>query len=191
MSRSIRAFLFAAGLTFVFSLSGVSLAQQMPAPVIAVIDVGAVERQSIAWQSLRDQIEARRANFQSQLESEQRALEEERNALVSQQNVLAPEVFQQRQQAFRQKLAELQAVAQDRKKELDRLYASARRQIREKLREVVVEIAQERGINLMLNMSREDRTVSYVDGQLLVSEEALKRLNERIQTVVLDEQQQQ
>lgn len=189
MSRSIRAYLFAAGLVFVFAFSGVSHAQQMPSPVIAVIDVGAVERQSVAWQSLRDQIEARRAAFQSQLETEQRGLEQERDALLSQQNVLAPDVFQQRQQEFRQKLAELQGIANKRKQELDRLYASARRQIREALREVVVEIAQERGINLMLNMSREDRTVSYVDGQLLVSEEALERLNQRIQTVVLEEQQ--
>ncbi|WP_425404820.1 OmpH family outer membrane protein [Hwanghaeella sp.] len=186
MSRSIRAYLFAVGIAFVYAFSANAQAQQMPAPVIAVIDVSAVERQSVAWQSLRDQIEARRAAFQSQLETEQRGLEEERNALVSQQNVLAPEVFQQRQQEFRQKLAELQGVANQRKQELDRLYASARRQIREALREVVVEIAQERGINLMLNMSREDRTVSYVDGELLVSEEALKRLNQRIQTVTLE-----
>lgn len=189
MSRSIRAYLFAVGLLFVFAVSGHSYAQQMPSPVIAVIDVGAVERQSIAWQSLRDQIEGRRAEFQSQLESEQRALEEERNALLSQQNVLAPDVFQQRQQEFRKKLAELQGVARQRKQELDRLYASARRQIREALREVVVAIAQERGINLMLNMSREDRTVSYVDAQLLVSDEALERLNQRIQTVDLSKQQ--
>lgn len=189
MSRSIRDYLFAAGLIFLCSFPTESFAQQMPSPVIAVIDVGAVERQSVAWQSLRDQIEARRAAFQSQLETEQRGLEEERNSLLAQQNVLAPEVFQQRQQEFRKKLAELQGIANQRKQELDRLYASARRQIRESLREVVVEIAQERGINLMLNMSREDRTVSYVDGQLLVSEEALKRLNARIQTVVLEEKQ--
>ncbi len=163
-------------------------AQQMPAPVIAVIDVGAVERQSIAWQSLREQIEARRASFQAQLVEQQNALEAEQRELVSQQNLLNPEVFQQRQQDFRKKLSELQALGRQRKQELDRLYASARRQIREKLREVVGEIAQERGINLMLNMSREDRTVSYVDNALIVSEEALTRLNDRIQAVTLDSQ---
>lgn len=185
LSLKIPALLAAALLILAF-VSGAGRAQQMPAPVIAVIDVGAVERQSIAWQSLREQIESRRAAFQSQLIEQQNALEAEQREILSQQNVLNPEVFQQRQQAFRQKLSELQALGRQRKQELDRLYASARRQIREKLREVVSEIAQERGINLMLNMSREDRTVSYVDNALIVSEEALTRLNERIQAIVLD-----
>ena len=139
-------------------------------------------------QSLREQIEARRAAFQAQLVEQQNALEAEQREIQAQQNVLTPEAFQNRQQAFRQKLSELQALGRQRKQELDRLYASARRQIRESLREVVSEIAEERGINLMLNMSREDRTVSYVDNALIVSEDALERLNARIQAVVLDEQ---
>ena len=163
-------------------------AQQIPAPVIAVIDVGAVERQSIAWESLRAQIEARRAAFQGQLVEQQNALEQEQRELLARQNVLTPEAFQTQQREFRQKLTELQALGRQRKQELDRLYASARRQIREKLREVVTEIAAERGVNLMLNMSREDRTVSFVDNALIVTDEALKRLNDKIQAVVLEEQ---
>lgn len=162
-------------------------AQQMPSPVIAVIDVGAVERKSVAWQSLREQIEARRAGFQAQLVEQQNSLEVEQRELQAQQTLLTPEAFQAKQQEFRKKLGELQALGRQRKQELDRLYASARRQIRESLREVVSEIAAERGINLMLNMSREDRTVSFVDNALVVTDEALKRLDERIQSVVLDQ----
>ena len=188
MPRRAKAFVAAVVAFLAMMMAVPASAQQMPAPVIAVIDVGAVERQSVAWESLRAQIESRRAAFQGQLVEQQNALEAEQRELLAQQNVLTPEAFQTKQQEFRQKLAQLQALGRQRKQELDRLYASARRQIREKLREVVSEIAAERGVNLMLNMSREDRTVSFVDNALIVTEEALTRLNEKIQAVVLEEQ---
>ena len=189
MHRCAKAFIVAlSAMVGILLTTGSLSAQQIPAPVIAVIDVGAVERQSIAWQSLREQIEARRAAFQAQLVEQQNALEAEGRELQAQQNILTPEAFQTQQQEFRQRLAQLQALGRQRKQELDRLYASARRQIREKLREVVTEISAERGVNLMLNMSREDRTVSFVDNALIVTDDALARLNDKIQAVVLEEQ---
>jgi len=160
-------------------------AQSMPTPVIAVIDVASVERKSLAWESLRSQIEARREDFQTELEVQQKALEEERNNIQAQQNVLTPQALSQKQQEFRQKLNDLQQVAQQKKRELDRLYAGARRQIREAMREIIGELSQERGITLFLDMSA-GATVSVVDESLRIDAEVLDRLNKRLKTVDLE-----
>ena len=169
------------GLLFVFALP--VHAQTLPSPVIAVIDMNGVERQSEAWKSLRQQMEVLSGEHQAQLKVQQSELEEEQRQLMSQQNLLAADVFASRQQEFRNKLAELQKQARERKLGLERVYANARQQIRTALTEVSAEIARERGVNLMLNISRDDATISFVDKNMLVSEEALKRLNDRLSSV--------
>lgn len=163
-------------------------AEQIPAPIIAVIDVNQVERRSEAWQSLRQQMEERTARFQSELQVQQRELEEEQRELQSLQNTVTRDELAERQQKFREKLESVQNMAREDKLALERAYAAARAQIRKALTEVTTEIARERGVNLMLNLSGDDATISFVDKNLVVSEEALRRLNERIKSVELSAQ---
>ncbi len=166
----------------------IGMAQDVFKPVIAVIDINGVERQSIAWDSLREQVESRRAAYQEQLAAREKALQEEGQELQAQQSLLDPEVLKAREDELRKKVAQLRQQAIDVKKTLDKLYASARRQIRDALVVVVNEIATEKGINLILNMSRQDQTVAYADNRLIISQEALERLNSKIQSVSLDTQ---
>lgn len=161
-----------------------AMAQTMPAPIIAVIDVASVERQSLAWDSLREQIDARREAFQSELSVKQKELEEERRNIQLQQTLLSQQTLNEMQQEFREKLNDLQQDAQEKKRELDLLYASGRQQIRDVMRTIIGEMAKERGINLFLDMSA-GATVSIVDDALRIDEEVLNRLNQRLQTVTL------
>jgi Skp family chaperone for outer membrane proteins len=163
-------------------------AQDVFKPVIAVIDINGVERQSIAWDSLRQQVESRRAAYQEQLAGREKELQEKGQELQSQQTLLDSEVLKAREDELRQQVAQLRQQAIDVKKTLDKLYASARRQIRDALVIVVNEIASEKGIHLILNMSRQDQTVAYADNRLNISQEALERLNSKIQSVSLDTQ---
>jgi len=182
------AFVVATFLALVFA-AGVTNAQEPFAPIVAVIDINGVERQSIAWDSLRSQVESRRAAYQSQLSARESELQKKGQELQAQQSILDPEVLKARENELRQEVAQLRQQAVEVKKTLDKVYASARRQIRDTLVIVVNEIAAERGLNLILNMSRQDQTVAYADNRLNISQEALERLNSKIQTVSLDAQQ--
>jgi len=163
-------------------------AQEGFTPVIAVIDINGVERQSVAWDSLRGQVESRRAAYQEQLAAREKELQAQGQDLQAQQSLLDPEVVKQREDELRRQVAQLRQQAVEVKKTLDKLYASARRQIRDALVVVVNEIAAEKGLNLILNMSRQDQTVAYADNRLNISQEALERLNSKIQSVSLDAQ---
>ena len=164
-------------------------AQDGTSLVIAVIDINGVERQSVAWSSLKSQVESRRASYQESLANKEKELQAKGQDLQAQQAILDPEVLKAREDELRREVAQLRQQAVEVKKTLDKLYASARRQIRDALVVVVNEIAAEKGLTLILNMSRQDQTVAYADNSLNISQEALDRLNSRIQSVSLDVQQ--
>ncbi|MCR9221902.1 MAG: OmpH family outer membrane protein [Alphaproteobacteria bacterium] len=177
-----------AALTLGLAIAPVALpavAQELPAAKIAVIDVSRVERESVAWQSLRKQFEDLLAGYQQELRDRQGALETEGRDLEQQRSILSTEAFQEKKRAFDQKVAELQRTAQERKQAMDRAYASARGQIREALRDVVLEIARERELNLILSNSPQERTVVMAHDDLSISDEALDRLNQKIDSVAL------
>ncbi|MDJ0683408.1 MAG: OmpH family outer membrane protein [Alphaproteobacteria bacterium] len=163
-------------------------AQQLPAPVIAVIDVSEVERRSIAWRDLTTKIDAQREAIKGQLGAEEQAIRDEDAALSQQQTVLDPTIFAQRQNALRERVANLQRAARQNQQEIERLFNLGRAQIQTILRQAATQIAAELGVNIMLNISNNDQSVLFVDPAFVVTEEALKRLDAAIQTVDLTRQ---
>jgi hypothetical protein len=74
--------------------------------------------------------------------------------LSGQRGVLAQEVFQQRAQQFQQKLADFQTRVRDKQERLDYSFQQSMQEIGAKLMEVAGQVAQERGINLVLARSQ-------------------------------------
>jgi Skp family chaperone for outer membrane proteins len=178
------------GVMFALSLMiGVSAtpvqAQDLVPARIAVIDISLVERESVAWQNLREQFETVLSGYQAKLRARQTALEEEGRQLEQQRSILSSDAFQEKKRAFDQQVAGLQRTAQQGKQELDKAYAAARNQIRAVLRDVVLEIAKDRELNLIFGNSPQERTVVMAHEGLSISDEALERLNKKIQTVNL------
>lgn len=165
--------------------TGAASAQDLPTAKIAVLDVQRVERESVAWQSLRQQFEELLSGYQSELRERQGALEQEGRDLEQQRSILSQDAFQQKKQDFDRRVGELQRTAQERKQALDKAYAAARGQIREALRQVVLDIARERDLNLIFSNSPQERSVVMAHDELSISEEALERLNQQITSVKL------
>lgn len=69
-----------------------------------------------------------------------------------------------------------------RKRELDESFAKAMNEVRKSLVSVVAEIAEQRGIKLVLFKSQ----IVIAEKALDVSDETLQRLNERLPTVKVD-----
>ena len=159
-------------------------AQQIPNAVIAVVDFSRVVRDSLAGRNVRSQTDQKQAGYQAEIQEFQSELEQARQELTRQQTILSPEVFNRNRQAYEQRARELQKTVQARKQELDQQFGQGMRLVEGEVVKILRELAAERGINLVLNATR-GGVVVFAEGALVITDEVVIRLNERLQTVTL------
>lgn len=157
----------------------------VPAPVIAVIDFQRVVRRSLAGKSVRQQIDARQAVFQDEVKKIQQKLEKARVELSERPANMTDDEFEKKRKDMRKRVADLQSLVQRRKRELDQVFNAGMRQVDLALVEVLKDLAEEQGINLILNAGRGRGLVLFAENRIVVTEEALRRLDERLPRVEL------
>ncbi len=176
MLKPIRRFVFV-----VFSVLSLSLATNARAqlePVIAVVDVDAVIRDSQAMTTLGAQL----LELQTQWENELTALNKElaANLRGAQEQLDAEEIDQE---AFRQvqirtqrDLQQLRQEANARQRKLIQARRVAEEELQRRLEEIVIRIASDRGANLVFNYSGIVIAALGFD----ISEQAIQELNQQI-----------
>lgn len=146
------------------------------APLILVIDVQGVVRDSAAAKGIQQQIDELRRSYQEEfgaIEEQFRAMEAQ---LAQDRTVLPPDQFDAKLRDFEQRLTEMQREAQARRAALDMGLDQAMDTVRTALLEVVSTIARERNAHVVLNKAQ----VVLVDRALDVSADALARLNQQL-----------
>lgn len=156
-------------------------AQQAEAPMLAIIDVQKILRESVAVKSLTAEIEEQRTKYQEELRAEEESLRTADQELARQRTILSAEAYAQKRKDLEQQVATLQRQVQERKKGLDQLFGQGISQVQNELANVAKEIAEERGLDLILSRA----TVVIVKPKFDISNEALARLNARLTTVAL------
>jgi outer membrane protein len=141
----------------------------MPSPVVAVIDFQYVVKESAAGKSVRTQVDERQSAFQAEIKPLQQELEKVRAELGNRID----------------RVNELQRIIQERKRQLDEMFNDGMRQVDLALVDVLKELAEERGINLILNAGRGRGLVLFAENQIVITEEALRRLDARLPKVEL------
>ena len=139
-------------------------------------------REAKASKAVQEQIEKRREAYQAQVSSEEKRLRQAEQDLAQQRAVLAPDAYQQKVRDFQAQVADVQRKVQMRKRELDETFAAAMNELRGALVSVVAELAEQRGIKLVLFKSQ----IVIAEKSLDVSEETLQRLNQRLPTIKID-----
>lgn len=150
-----------------------------PVPSIAIVDVEAVMRDSLAVKSARSQIDVIARDLQQDIAQEEEKLRSEEQSLQQQRALLSPEKYAEDRQALQQRAAALQQRARSLRQTLDRGMAQTMQRIQIVLFEEIGKLAEELGVNLVLPRSQ---IVVAVDS-FNISEEALKRLNARLTEV--------
>jgi len=192
------ALLFAAGMsTFgisFFGLPGSGLsgwkflgarpAAAAEAPVIAIIDMDRILRDSKAAATLRTEVDSRRTSFQSELREQEQALRAADQQLARQRSVLSAEAFAAKRKELQEQAANLQQEFLKRQNEMEQIFGRGIGQVRKALAEVAQEIATEQGIDLILLKA----TIVLAARELDITEEALKRLDEKLPSVNLSAQ---
>lgn len=176
MLKPLRRFVFV-----VFSVLSLSLATNARAqlePVIAVVDVDAVIRDSQAMTTLGAQL----LELQTEWENELTALNKElaANLRGAQEQLDAEEIDQE---AFRQvqirtqrDLQQLRQEANARQRKLIQARRVAEEELQRRLEEIVIRIASDRGANLVFNYSGIVIAALGFD----ISEQAIQELNQQI-----------
>ena len=164
--------------------AGDTIAQdaEVSTPVIAVIDVKIVLRQAKAAASIREQIDDYSIEFQGKIDELKIKLEAQNRELQEQRTLLAPEVFAQRRQDVDRGGADLQDYVKMVRNVLNKAMKQAGVTVESALKEEIGFMAEEQGVNLVLNRSH----ALYASSLLDLTDEALNRLNTRLPTVPID-----
>ncbi len=146
---------------------------------IAIVDIKMIVDKSSAAKNIASQIEKKREEFQKEVTSEEEGLREEDQDLAKQRNVLSKEAFEEKAKEFRSKVVEAQRLVQSRRTQLENAYVKALAQVQESTLEIIKEMSGEKGFVLALPKSQ----VLYSGEGLDISEEVLKRLDEKLPKV--------
>ncbi len=149
--------------------------------IIGVLDTQKVLRDSIAMRSLSQQIEERRNSFQEQLRQQEDALRSADQELARQRSILSAEAFAEKRSQLEQQVSSLQRQVQTRRKELDRVYGQAVKQVQGALVSIAQKIASERQLDLVLPKT----AVVLVRNDMEITDEVVRRLNETLTEVTV------
>ena len=151
-------------------------AQELAPPVLAVIDVQKVRRDSTAVKALSKIIAEQKAQYQEELRVQERALREADQELARQRSILSPEAYAKKRAELEQRVGSLQREARNRKRGLDKVFAQGMAKVQAELATVAKEIAEERGLDLILSKA----IVVLVRPKYELTQEAVRRLNARL-----------
>lgn len=156
---------------------------KLPPTVAAVIDYQRILRDARAARAIRDQVEVRRKLYQDEIAKEEQRLHELDKDLALRRSTLPPEEFAEQRNAFESDVANVQRMAQERRRELDQAAAAALNEVRTAMIQVVGDFAEIRGFNLVLPSSG----LLLFSPKIDLTDEVLARLDQKLPNVKVPE----
>ena len=117
---------------------------------IAIIEMGRILQEATAVHSIRSQGEAQRRAYAEGAQREAERLRIVRDELIQQQSLLAPGALEERQRTFNAEVEAADQHAKAQNQNLQRAIAEGEVRFREALSAVVAELAEKRGIEIVL-----------------------------------------
>ena len=157
-------------------------AQPAPAPTslqVMVVDVQALLQNAKAAKMVRDQIEAKRAEYAKEISHQEEALRQERDNLQRQQQQLTAEQLNVKGREFQAKVNELDRDVQAKRQALERSNADALQKIQEVMVKIITDIAKDRKANLVFQRSE----LVLFDQGFDVTDQVLQKLDEQMPTM--------
>ncbi len=124
--------------------------EQPPAAVIGIVDVPEVQRNSTAFNQVREEIERRRAKLNEDLQKEQARWREEQQNLANQRATLSPEDLRTKERDLQDRVQDAQRIFRDRSRNIEQAAQGALMEIEQALAVVIRQVAASRKVNLVL-----------------------------------------
>ncbi|NIA67302.1 OmpH family outer membrane protein [Pelagibius litoralis] len=156
-------------------------AQAARAPVIGVIDIQVVLRESVAVKALAERIEAGRQSAQQAMLDREELLRAADFDLAQRRASLSEDEYLRERENLETEGVTLQREMQAERRRLDQLFSRGMSEVQQVLLLISQEIARERNLDLVLAKT----TVIIVKSEFDFTDEALNRLNARLVDVSL------
>ena len=146
---------------------------------VMVVDVQALLQNAKAAKMVRDQIEAKRAEYAKEISHQEEVLRQERDNLQKQQASLSAEQLNVKGREFQAKVNELDRDVQAKRQALERSNADALQKIQEVMVKIITDIAKDRKANLVFQRSE----LVLFDQGFDVTDQVLTKLDEQMPTL--------
>jgi Skp family chaperone for outer membrane proteins len=152
-------------------------------PVVGVLDVNHVLTRGKAARNLLEQRETYVEAYQAEVADTEIELRQQDQELMQQRATLKPEVFNSRRQEFQNRVNTFQQQVQTRRDNLEKAFGAAMNAIQAKVIEVTKEVAETRGMNIVLYRSQ----TFLFDPEMDITETVLAEVNRRLPSVTMQD----
>ncbi len=158
--------------------------QQLKAPVIAILDMRVVKRDSISGKAVQNFLNGKRRAHKELIGAEEKVLRSAWEELSRQRSILSPQAFQVRERAFREKETaakrKIVALEQALQRDLRATLIEVDKIVGEKMRPIIDQVIANRGIDILI--ANQDliyfKPAYNITGEILKGiDKALPRLN--------------
>ena len=165
-------FLFVFLLNFSFSVN----ASDYPNTSIAVLDLNRVLLDAKAAKNAAEEIDKIAREIESELVDSDEDMIKEQNKLIEAQSIMSPEAFETKRKEYEEKVQNYNIERQTKLRSIDKLVENSRNVILDKLKPILEEISETRGITVIL----EKGTVLLNAETMDITDETIKALNKEL-----------
>lgn len=152
--------------------------QGLVAPVVIVVDLNRVQRETLAGKQIAASREKYQQSFNTEFEGTRKQLQETEQELARQRTNLAPELFQEKVRALNEEVAIFQRRFQGAARALDKSTSQASNDLQKIAITVTSEVASELGAGLVMHKQH----VFLHDERMDVTATIMERINKRMPT---------
>ena len=153
----------------------------IPVPKIAIVDVQKILRESLAAQSLREQLDQVRRQERDKIAKLEDTLRDSRQEIDRQRTVLSSEAYANKVREWERKSSEHVRAVEKRKRALNVASERSLGKIQSELVKVIRAISDEKEINLVFTRGQ----VFFVDPDMNITDDVMASLNKDLASVKL------
>tara|TARA_B100001250_G_C19815594_1_gene798146 strand:- start:249 stop:800 length:552 start_codon:yes stop_codon:yes gene_type:complete len=167
---------------FLLFTSSIANATQFPNTSLAIIDINLVLNESKVAINADKQIAEINNKIQEELSEGEKLLINEQKELIEAQGIMAPEAFEEKRINYEKKVQDFQINSQNTLVKLDKIIADVRNEILAEIEPILEEIAEEKGITVIL----EKGTVWLNAENMDITKLVIKKLNKNISKIKVE-----
>ncbi|GHM58470.1 MAG: hypothetical protein sL5_05980 [Candidatus Mesenet longicola] len=148
----------------------------------AIVDRDKVISESLAFQSIKKQVDSEQATFQEDSSKQEEELHKVKQEISKQQDILSEEAFSQKMREFNESVLKVQQDLSQKNMELRESYIAAVKEVLSEVKNIASNIAEGENIGLVLFVSKEEQ-VFYAKDEIDISDKTIKVLNKKMPSI--------
>lgn len=185
MMLGARLFLAASIVASLMIAAMTARAQEIAAPVIVIVDVQQILRDSSVAKNIQTQMDQRTERYTKEVSAQENELRRTQDELERQRTVLSPDAFNTKMRDFQQRYDALDHGVQATRQALQQAYNDAMTKVENTALQIIADLATERKANLVVTKA----AVLFTAQGLDITQEVIKRLDAKLPMVPLAEAQ--